>query len=231
VIVNPTPSSTFTAETPICLNETSTIIYTGTGNPGAQYSWNFNGGIIMSGGGQGPYEIQWQTPGIKTITVQVEENGCVSPPTQQQVNVKPLPTGFFTAVTPVCAFNTTTIVYSGNAQANAFFSWDFDNGVIVSGSGPGPIQVYWETPGPKNIRLVVEEDGCESIEEVNVVNVNPIPQNSFTATSPVCIGEPSTIVYTGNAFPTANYTINANATGASLTAGNWSTVNGATLIK
>lgn len=208
VIVNPTPSSTFTAETPICLNETSTINYTGTGNPGAQYSWNFNGGIVMSGGGQGPYEIQWQTPGIKTITVQVEENGCVSPPTQQQVNVKPLPTGFFTAVTPVCAFNTTTIVYSGNAQANAFFSWDFDNGVIVSGSGPGPIQVYWETPGPKNIRLVVEEDGCESIEEVNVVNVNPIPQNSFTATSPVCIGEPSTIVYTGNAFPTANYTWN-----------------------
>lgn len=32
-------------------------------------------------------------------------------------------------------------------------------------------------------------------------------------------------------FPTANYTINASATGASLTAGNWATVNGATLIK
>ena len=32
-------------------------------------------------------------------------------------------------------------------------------------------------------------------------------------------------------FPTANYTINASATGANLTAGNWSTVNGATLIK
>jgi hypothetical protein len=32
-------------------------------------------------------------------------------------------------------------------------------------------------------------------------------------------------------FPTANYTINASATGASLTAGNWATVNGASLIK
>lgn len=32
-------------------------------------------------------------------------------------------------------------------------------------------------------------------------------------------------------FPIANYTINASATGASLTAGNWATVNGATLIK
>ena len=206
VIVNPTPSSTFTAETPICLNESSTINYTGSGNPGAQYNWDFNGGIVQSGGGQGPYEIQWNTPGIKTITIQVTENGCVSPPTTQQVNVQPLPTGFFTAASPVCAFSTTTIVYSGNAQPNAIFLWDFDNGVITSGSGAGPIQVYWETPGPKNIRLRVQENGCESIEEVNVVLVNPIPQNNFTASSPVCIGEPSTIVYTGDALPNASYT-------------------------
>jgi gliding motility-associated-like protein len=208
VIVNPTPSSTFTAETPVCMNDPSTINYTGSGNPGAQYSWSFNGGVIQSGGGQGPYEVFWQTPGIKTITVQVTENGCVSPPTTQQVNVKPLPTGYFTAVSPVCAFSTTNIVYSGNAQPNAIFLWDFDNGILVSGSGPGPIQVYWETPGPKQIRLRVQEDGCESVEEVQVVNVNPIPSNSFSATSPVCVGEPSTIVYTGDALPNANYTWN-----------------------
>jgi gliding motility-associated-like protein len=208
VIVNPTPTSIFTAETPICLNETSTITYTGSGNPGAQYTWNFNGGVIQSGGGQGPYEILWNSPGIKSVTVQVQENGCVSPPTQQQVNVLALPTGYFTAASPVCAFSTTTINYSGNASAGAFFNWDFDNGVIVSGSGPGPIQVYWETPGPKHIRLTVQESGCSSYEEVNIVNVNPIPTNSFTATSPVCIGEASIVNYTGNALSNANYTWN-----------------------
>ena len=208
VVVNPTPTSVFTAETPICLNESSTIVYTGSGNPGAMYSWNFNGGGILSGSGQGPYEIQWGTPGIKTIIVSVQENGCVSPPTTQQVNVKPLPTGFFTAVSPVCAFSTTSIVYSGNAAANSFFNWDFDNGVIVSGSGPGPIQVYWETAGPKNIRLTVQEDGCTSYEEIEIVNVNPIPTNTFTATSPICLGESSTVVYTGNAFASANYSWN-----------------------
>ena len=208
VVVNPTPTSIFTAETPICLNETSTIVYTGSGNPGAQYTWNFNGGSVVSGGGQGPYEIQWGTPGIKTITVAVQENGCVSPPTTQQVNVLPLPTGYFTAASPVCAFSTTSIVYSGNASAGAFFNWDFDNGTIVSGSGPGPIQVYWETPGPKTIRLNVQENGCTSVQEINIVNVNPIPTNSFTATSPVCVGEPSLVVYTGNALANANFTWN-----------------------
>ncbi|MEZ5173962.1 MAG: choice-of-anchor L domain-containing protein [Bacteroidia bacterium] len=206
VVVNPTPTSVFTAETPICLNETSTVTYTGSGNPTASYTWNFNGGNIVSGSGQGPFELQWGTPGIKTITVQVEENGCVSPPTTQQVNVMPLPTGFFTAVSPVCAFSTTNIVYSGSASPGAFYTWEFDNGVIVSGSGPGPYQVYWETPGPKNIRLVVQENGCSSIEEVNVVNVNPIPTNNFTAESPVCQGSPSTIQYTGNALSNAEYT-------------------------
>lgn len=208
VIVNPTPTSVFTAETPICLNESSTINYIGSGNPSATYNWNFNSGNILSGSGQGPYEIQWGTPGIKTITVQVEENGCVSPPTTQQVNVQPLPTGFFTVVSPVCAFSTTTINYSGSASPGAFFSWEFDNGVIVNGSGPGPIQVYWETPGPKNIRLVVQEDGCSSVEEVNVVNVNPIPTNDFVATSPVCIGEPSIVNYTGNSLSNADFTWN-----------------------
>ncbi len=205
VVVNPTPSSVFTAETPICLNESSTIVYTGSGNPGAQYTWNFNGGSVLSGGGQGPYEIQWGTPGIKTITVAVQENGCVSPPTTQQVNVLPLPTGYFTAASPVCAMSTTNIVYSGNASPGSFFNWDFDNGVIVSGSGPGPIQVYWDTPGPKTVRLTVQENGCTSYEESNIVMVNPIPTNSFSATSPVCIGEPSIVSYTGNALSNANF--------------------------
>jgi gliding motility-associated-like protein len=208
VIVNPTPTSIFTAETPICLNESSTIIYTGSGNPGAQYFWNFNGGTTLSGGGQGPYEIQWNTSGIKTITVRVQENGCISPPTTQQVNVKPLPTGFFTAVSPVCAFNSTTLIYSGSASPAAFFNWDFDGGILVSGSGPGPIQVYWENAGPKFVRLSVLEDGCTSIQEVKVVNVNPIPTNSFTATSPVCLGDPSTVVYTGNALPSSTFNWN-----------------------
>ncbi len=206
VEVKPTPTSVFTAETPVCLNETSTIQYTGSGSPSAQYSWSFNGGIAVSGSNQGPYEIQWQTPGIKTITVQVEEDGCVSPPTQQQVNVRPLPTGFFTAASPVCAFESTTIVYSGNAAGNAIFNWDFDNGSVISGSGPGPYQVSWETAGPKNIRLVVIENGCSSVEEINVVLVNPVPTTNFTASGPLCLGENSTVVYTGNALSSAQYT-------------------------
>lgn len=208
VVVNPTPTAVFNVETPICLNESSTITYVGTGNPTAQYNWEFNGGNVVFGSGQGPYEVSWNTPGIKTISLSVSENGCISPVTTQQVNVKPLPTGFFTVVSPVCAHNSTTLMYSGSAATNAFFDWNFDNGVVVSGTGGGPIQVYWENAGPKQISLRVVENGCSSIVQSNVVEVTPIPTNSFTVESPLCIGENSMVTYTGNAFPNADYSWN-----------------------
>jgi len=205
LIVNPTPSSTLIAETPICLNETSTVTFTGNADDSAIYNWNFNNGNIISGSGAGPYEIQWNTPGIKNISLMVEQFGCVSPISNQQVNVRPIPTGGFTAFSPVCAFAPSTIAYAGNASPNATFIWEFDNGIIVSGSGPGPIQVYWETPGIKTVKLIVQENGCSSIEEIRNVQVNPIPTTTFTATSPLCIGENSLISYEGNALPNANY--------------------------
>jgi gliding motility-associated-like protein len=205
IVVNPTPTAVFTAETPICLNETSTFIYNGSANANASFSWNLNGGVVVNGSGVGPLEVEWTTPGIKTIILQVEENGCVSLPHQQQVNVKPIPSGYFTVQSPVCAFENTSIAYSGNAQANAQFVWDFDNGNLVSGSGAGPLQVFWETAGSKSVSLYVTENGCTSIEEVEVVLVNPIPSASFNVSGPVCIGGTSEVVYTGDALASAQF--------------------------
>lgn len=217
VIVNPTPSSTLVAETPICLNESSTVTFTGNADSSAIFSWNFNNGNIISGSGAGPYEIQWNTPGIKNISLSVSQFGCVSPISTQQVNVRPIPAGSFTAFSPVCAYAPSTISYSGNAGPGANFLWDFDNGVIVSGSGPGPLQVYWETPGVKTVRLIVQENGCSSIEEIRNVQVNPIPTTDFSATSPLCIGENGTVTYLGNGLPNATY--NWNFDGAQVLTG------------
>ncbi|MFN4121714.1 MAG: choice-of-anchor L domain-containing protein [Flavobacteriales bacterium] len=208
VIVNPTPSSTLTAQTPICLNETSIVTFTGNADPNAVFSWNFNNGTIISGEGAGPYEIQWNTPGVKNISLSVSQFGCVSPVSTQQVNVRPIPSGSFTAFSPVCAFAPSTISYSGNAGPGSTYIWDFDNGTIASGSGPGPLQVYWETPGIKTVQLVVQENGCSSVQEITNVQVNPIPSTNFSATSPLCIGENGVVTYLGDGLPNASYTWN-----------------------
>ncbi|MEZ5057192.1 MAG: PKD domain-containing protein [Saprospiraceae bacterium] len=72
------PSSMFTATQPICLDDFSTVNYTGTQMPGANYTWNFNGGTPANVMGPGPHQIQWPSSGAYTLTLSVEANGCVS---------------------------------------------------------------------------------------------------------------------------------------------------------
>ncbi len=217
IMVNTTPTATFTAETPVCIKEASTLQYIGSANPSANYQWNLAGGQIINGSGQGPLEVIWTTAGIKNISLSVTENGCNAPVLTQQVRVKPLPTGYFTVVTPVCAGSPSSVMYAGTAAPNALFVWDFDQGSVLSGSGPGPYQVSWDLHGPKNISLTVTEDGCTAAPEVKQVQILPVPGNSFTLNGPLCIGAPATLTYTGNAFPTATY--NWNFDGATLHAG------------
>ncbi len=49
--------------------------YSGTAPSSAIYVWNFAGGVIVSGSGQGPYYIRWDTAGYKTVTVHVTYQG------------------------------------------------------------------------------------------------------------------------------------------------------------
>ncbi len=81
------PTSTFTVDDTICINETSTITYTGSATPSAIYTWDFETGTIISGNGVGPYEIEWTTSGTYNITLTVEENGCPSDMSTQTVVV------------------------------------------------------------------------------------------------------------------------------------------------
>lgn len=207
VQVLPTPTSIFTVTTPVCEGDPATVQYTGTGQINASYFWDFNGGTIVTGSGQGPYEVAWPIAGIKNISIQVIQDGCISAPGTQQVLVKPRPTGFFTAQSPVCAFETSQLVYSGTSGANALYNWNVDNGIINSGSGIGPLNVYWETAGVKEIKLVVIDDGCSSVEVIQPVVVNPIPTPDFQAQSPICLGDLSAVNYsgTGTAFATYNW--------------------------
>ncbi|MFH2095586.1 MAG: hypothetical protein ABIJ16_07780, partial [Bacteroidota bacterium] len=71
------PVPDFTVE-PICEGDTCHIVFTGAAGPGSTYNWNFNGATIISGSGEGPYEITWYTSGYYSVSLSVTENGCTS---------------------------------------------------------------------------------------------------------------------------------------------------------
>ena len=208
IVVNPTPTSTFTATTPLCTGQVGNITYTGAATGTAVYTWGFGSGTTTGGPGAGPYTITFATAGVQNITLSVTDNGCNSPLTTVPVTVYPIPTANFTAISPVCALSNSAVNYTGTATAAATYTWNFNGGTATPGTGQGPQAVNWATAGTYNIILNVTEHGCVAPPDTVPVTVYQVPTSTFTATGPVCTGDISTVTYTGNADNLATYTWN-----------------------
>ena len=180
------PTSDFTATTPICITEVSTIEYTGTASDNANFNWNFNGGTPANVSGPGPHEISWATAGDKTITLTVEENGCTSQLQTETVNISnPLPN-------PVINCNTTTNEIT--------FTWDDVPGasgytVTIDGDNVTPngnsYTISGLNPGD-NATIVVEAIGdgiCEnsSAELECTAQDCPEPTISIDPVDDICL--------------------------------------------
>ena len=74
----PIPTTTFTFNQIMCNQDHTTITYTGNVGASATYNWDFDGASVVSGSGQGPYEIFWTDAGIHSIGLQIDANGCSS---------------------------------------------------------------------------------------------------------------------------------------------------------
>jgi PKD repeat protein len=59
-----------------CQGVPVSVSLTGTPSGTATYSWNFNGGTVLSGAGPGPYSVSWGSNGNKTVTLTVTDGGC-----------------------------------------------------------------------------------------------------------------------------------------------------------
>jgi len=138
VTVLPTPTSDFTAVTPICAGTPSNIVYVGSG--GSTFVWNFDGATILSGTppGPGPYQITWNTAGTYTVTLQVQaSNGCWSVPDTQYImvlaagtpNCCQFPTPFAGPDKSVCGLTTT---FNADPPDNPSYV-----GIWTQISGPG----------------------------------------------------------------------------------------------
>lgn len=175
VVVNPVPTSLFSASSPVCIGSPSAVNYLGTASPTANYAWSFTGGIPANPTGQGPHNVSYGTAGTYFLNLTVTENGCVSPITQLQVIVNPIPTADFSVTTPICLDGKATITYTGSASATSVYNWNFGGGITPIQVGQGPFEVNWLTPGTKTITLDVNALGCQSAPFTQTIEVLPLP--------------------------------------------------------
>ncbi|RMF28900.1 MAG: hypothetical protein D6765_05285 [Bacteroidetes bacterium] len=182
----PDVSLNLTPVPPICLNATTVL---------EQLEVQVIGG---SGSGQG----QWSGPGIvdaqlglfdpvlagvgtHQVLYTYSEDNC-SYAESLSIEVRPTPTAAFTLPLTACRTEPVTVTFSGQAGPGAQFSWDFDGGTALPGTGPGPHQVTWNTPGTKTITLSVSDGGCSSemvLHQVEIVPELEAPQMTCTATT------------------------------------------------
>jgi gliding motility-associated-like protein len=60
-----------------CYGDTVEVVYTGNAYDWAIYTWDFDGGTVVSGSGSGPYQLTYDDPGMYTISLEIDELGYV----------------------------------------------------------------------------------------------------------------------------------------------------------
>ncbi len=115
---------------------------------------------------------------VITVTDTAHNTGSASDTVWVQVN--PVPTATFDVETPICSDLFANINYTGDADPSASYNWYFSGGNVISGSGPGPYQVSWSTPGWQYVSLEVQQDGCSSITYYDSIFVSLAPTALYT---------------------------------------------------
>lgn len=205
VQINAIPNANFTLPAAACAGDIINAAYTGNASAGANYTWNFSGGNVVSGSGQGPYQVSWNAGGIQNVTLTVSENGCTSQQQLSAVDVTSIPIVSISPVPSICiGAISNNVIFTGTAGVNATYNWNFGNATVVSGINAGPYSLQWNNSGTNQINLSVTENGCSASSTIDVT-VNPIPTSDFIIVNAACVNQPVNLNYSGNASSTASY--------------------------
>ncbi len=187
VTVYPVPTSAFSLPTSACPGDTLQISYTGSAGAGSQFNWDFDGGNVISGTNGGPYQLVWSSGGNVTVSLIVTENGCISPPSQNNLLIANLPSVNAGRDTLVCSGTTFTI---GNPPiAGLNYSWFPITDLSSPNSSSSSLQALNQGVVPvvrKYILHAVSGIGCTNTDTL-AVTIDPVPVVAFTAPSAQCL--------------------------------------------
>jgi len=174
----------------------------------------------ISGGSSGNYNVSWTSnvggftssqnnpfasPTSTTTYYLAVTSGQCAMNDSTTVVVRPVPSATFNASpSGVCINQHTNIQFTGSPGSGFIYNWNFGNANVVSGSGGGPYDLFWTSPGSKSITVVVTDPlGCTGTSTITVT-VFPDPVATFTA-SPMAGCDPFTVYFNNNSTGASTY--------------------------
>ena len=196
-VVTATPAS-------VCVNQTTSVDYTGTYSGTAVLNWGFSGATVV--GSSSPYTLSWPTAGPENVTLYVTDQGCTGPTGTATVTVNSYPVANAGPAVAVCSGAAVTL---GVAPVGGVtYSWSPALGLSSAAVSNPTFSAV--NPGTTTLSypytLTASENNCSTTASATVTLYPPI-DNSFTVSpTTLCTGQNATITYTGTNDNTATYT-------------------------
>lgn len=200
------PTSAFICPEEGCAEGVVEIEYTGNATYNSFYYWDFGEGTIISGFGQGPYEIAWSTTGIKEISLYVQSDDSISDITTHEINIFILseqsdtPTG----PTEFCQGSQGLEYTTNSLEFATDYIWEVIPSGAVSDIYPNGTSVIidWSPYFSGMVLLKVHGsnvcgDGPDSeLLEINVLSEVSVIVNIEASANPICVDDAVTFTAT-----------------------------------
>jgi len=201
VTVYPIPTSDFSIPATVCSSDTATISYTGSASAGAFYNWNFGGGIVLSGTGQGPYQVQWSTAGVKNISLMVNENSCSSLLTGDSTEIMTVVSTITAPLTSVCQGD--SVLLTANSGQSLSYQWMM-GGVPLTGDTLSSLNVM--NTGLYKVNVTDNQTGCSQLSQPVTVTINTTDFSmAFSANTTTFTQPPFAVAFTNQTPNLNNY--------------------------
>lgn len=178
------PSASFDLDDVLCLGNSTTVQFTGQAGINAIYTWDFDGGTATPGIGAGPHQVQWSTPGLKTVSLSITDASCASQLFTQQIQVDDQ----LATPTILCTATTSSVTFTWNSVPNAI---DYTV-TVINGTGGVPTSdtsfVFSNLSPGQQVAIQVEVNGntaCPLPVVDAACNALPCPTNLTLVISPV----------------------------------------------
>lgn len=160
-----------------CLYDSLKVEYQGVIPDTGTFTWTWTGANIIEGDTSGPYIVNWDTAGVKTITVFAQAADCKARDTIM-VEALPVPEVYFDlGVSEICVGKDLTISVDSILNDVNKFNWLYDSSdITIVSADSNSITTKWTTLGQKVISLYTTSDsGCISNTISDTLTVEPFP--------------------------------------------------------